>query len=105
MKRKTRNFRRCRLEAYIDFPDLPKSFDWNVVNVSPEGCQLVGNLDFHINETVRCVFTVPEKALETEIDSKVVWKSGNRYGLEFLNFPEGQKLYFAMAIYGARKAA
>jgi len=102
---KTRNFKRCHLETYIEFPDLPRSFDWHVVNVSPNGCQVSGNVDLHLDDEVACVLTIPHSATDIEITSKVVWKAGNTYGLQFQEMPAGMKFRLAVVIYGRKKAA
>lgn len=105
MKTRTRNLRRCRMETYIDFPNLPRRFDWQVANISPDGCQVSGNLDLNLDEKVECVLTVPEYAMDIQLSARVVWKYRNSYGLEFQDFPAGMKFRLALAIYRTRKAA
>jgi hypothetical protein len=105
MKAKMRHFRRCWLDSYIDFPEFPRRFDWSVVNVSPTGCQIAGDIDLETGSEVACELTVPECAMEVRIRSKVVWEHDGACGLEFQDIPQGQKLRLAMAIYGNKKAA
>ena len=104
MNMRTRHFRRCRLETYVSFPDFPRRFDWEVVNLSPTGCQVTGNLPLRRGDTVSCELTVPEAALDIRLTCRVAWICADRHGLEFLALPPGVKLRLAMALY-AKKAA
>ena len=105
MKRTSRAFRRCRVQAVIDFPQMPRRFDWQVVNLSPEGCQVSGNLNLVLGDSVECILTLPGCAMDLKVQSMVVWRSGDTYGLKFQEFPPGWKLRFARALYAPCKAA
>jgi hypothetical protein len=105
MRTRTRKLKRCSLDTYIDFPDYPRRFDWKVTNLSPSGCQVTGSLPLRLNQSIRCVLTVPGCAIDADIDSRVVWMTDRTFGLEFKNLPSGMRLRLAMALYGAKKAA
>jgi hypothetical protein len=105
MKRISRAFRRCRIQALIDFPQLPRRFDWQVVNLSPDGCQVSGNLNLNLGDRVTCILTLPGCSTDLQVQSLIVWRSGDSYGIRFQEFPPGWKLRLARALYASRNAA
>jgi len=102
----TRAFRRCTVEAYVDFPGQPPSFDWEVSNISVGGCRVRGGkAPLPLDEKVRLSLSFPRASLELDLAAVVVWAGERDYGLRFVEFPEGKKLAFAAALYARTRAA
>jgi len=101
----SRRLKRCRVEAFVDFVTIPRKFDWKVIDISPDGCKIEGNLGLKVGECVQMNLVLPGSDVNIKISSTCVWNLDKYYGFRFCDSPEGSKLKIACAIYGIQEVS